>query len=586
MKIRVLFLFSFCLLLLGSCKKDSLVTTITEEQAPAPSIIIESTIQGLIMDRQGAPLAGASVSWGNAMIETDENGVFIIENLVNGEEAVLKVEKDGFFDAFQTILPIAGSTMKTRVQLTPRLLSTSFTAQQGGTLTLNNGSQVDFQANAFMDQAGNPYQGEVNIFATYIDPSDPEIAEIMPGNLLAINTENEQQTLQSFGMMNVELEANNGEQLQISAPATLRMAIPADRSMSAPGTLPLWYFDKATGFWKEEGSADLVNGEYVGEVAHFSFWNCDVPYDLVELTGAFSADKYELTGQVRVTATDLNTQGVVGLSADGAFKGKVIANTPLLLELIDPYCGDVLYSVNLGSLSDDSNLGTINIELDSDWVSLSGTLVNCDQEAVSDGVAIIQIEGQSYIVTAKEDGSLLAAFRPCGASNLAVTGIDWEEQVRGTAQSYSISATLDVGAVKACGLTFTAQVKITIPGQADYIINNCTATLAPNDSIGNIYTLTSIDNQGGGNKVLYTYHFINWTNDINDPIWGMSTEYQVFGDPEKILIFGGEMNISAVQQGEQAGDALLFRVENTQVTNEVTQEVYGNGEVELSAIIE
>lgn len=586
MKIRVLFLFSFCLLLLGSCKKDSLVTTITEEQPPTPNVIIESTIQGLIMDRQGAPLAGASVSWGNAMIETDENGVFIIENLVNGEEAVLKVEKDGFFDAFQTILPIAGSTMKTRVQLTPRLLSTSFAAQQGGTLTLNNGSQVDFQANAFMDQAGNPYQGEVNIFATYIDPSDPEIAEIMPGNLLAINTENEQQTLQSFGMMNVELEANNGEQLQISAPATLRMAIPADRSMRAPGTLPLWYFDKATGFWKEEGSADLVNDEYVGEVAHFSFWNCDVPYDLVELTGAFSADKYELTGQVRVTATDLNTQGVVGLSADGAFKGKVIANTPLLLELIDPYCGDVLYSVNLGSLSDASNLGTINIELDSDWVSLSGTLVNCDQEAVSDGVAIIQLQGQSYIITANEDGSLLAAFRPCGASNLAVTGIDWEEQVRGSEQSYSVSPTLDVGEVKACGLAFTAQVKISIPGQADYIINNCTARLEPNDSIGNIYTLTSIDNQGDGNKVLYTYHFINWTNDINNPIWGMSTEYQIFGNPGKILIFGGDMNISAVQQGEQAGDALFFRVENARVTNEVTSEEYENGQVELSAIIE
>ncbi len=586
MKIRVFFLFSFCLILLGSCKKDSLVTTVEEEQPPTPTIIIESTIQGLIMDRQGAPLEGASVTWGNAMIETDENGVFVIENLVNGEEAVLKVEKDGFFDAFQTILPIVGSTMKTRVQLTPRLLNTSFSAQDGGELTLNNGSKVNFQANAFQDQSGNLYQGQVNIFATYIDPSDPNVDEIMPGNLLAINTQQQQQTLQSFGMMNVELEADNGEKLQISAPATLRMAIPADRSMSAPATIPLWYFDKASGFWKEEGSAVLVNGEYVGEVSHFSFWNCDVPYDLVELKGAFSADKYELTGQVRVTATDLNTQGMVGLTADGSFKGKVIANTPLLLELIDPYCGDVLYSVNLGSLSDDSNLGTINIELDSDWISLSGTLVNCDQEAVSDGVAIIQLQGQSYIVTAKEDGSLLAAFRPCGASTLSVAGIDWEEQVRGTAQSYSVSPTLYVGDVKACGLTFTAQIKIIIPGQDDYIINNCTARVEPSDTIGNFYILTSIDNQGGGDKVLYTYNFINWTNDINDPIWGMSTEREIFGSPGKILVFSGDLNINAVQQGEEPGDALFFKLENARVINEVTGEEYENSTVEMTAIIE
>lgn len=586
MKIRVFFLFSFCLILLGSCKKDSLVTTITEEQPPAPNIIVESTIRGLIMDRQGVPVEGATVSWGNASIETDQDGVFVIENLVNGEEAVLKAEKDGFFDAFQTILPIAGSTMKTRVQLTARILNASFSAQDGGEVTLNNGSKVNFQANAFMDQSGNLYQGQVNIFATYIDPSDPNVDEIMPGNLLAINTEEEQQTLQSFGMMNVELEADNGEPLQITAPATLRMAIPADRSIRAPGTIPLWYFDKASGFWKEEGSAELVNGEYVGEVSHFSFWNCDVPYDLVVLKGVFSADKFELTGRVRVTATDLNTQGIVGLSADGSFKGKVIANTPLLLELIDPYCGDVLYSVNLGSLSADANLGTINIDLTSDWVSLTGSLVNCDQEIVSDGVAIIQLNGQSYIVTAKEDGSLLAAFRPCGATSLAITGIDWEEQVRGSEQSFSVSSSLNVGDIKACGFTFTAQIKVTSPGLADYIINNCTALVEPNDSIGNIYTLTSIDNQGGENKVVYKYTFINWTNDINNPVWGMSYEREIFGSPGKILTFGGDQTITAVQQGEQPGDALLFKLDNVRVIDEVTGEEYENSTVEMSAIIE
>ena len=585
MKTKTLFFLSLCFMLLGSCKKDSIVTTVTEGQPPAPKITIESTIRGLVLDRQGQPLENASVVWGNNQVETDADGIFIVDDLVNGEQAVLKVSKDGFFDAFQTILPISESTLKTEIQLTPRLLSTSFPAQNGGQLQLPNGSGVDFVANAFTDSQGNVYNGQVNVYATYIDPTDPELDEIMPGNLQALNLEGESQTLQSFGMINVELEGNNGEALQISSPAQLNMPVPSSLLSQAPQSLPLWHFDKASGLWMEEGSANLVGNSYVGEVSHFSFWNCDVPYDLVELSGAFLADKYEVAGQVRVTATALNTQGLANLASDGSFRGKVIKGTPLTLELIDPNCNDVLYSRELGSLSGDLDIGTVNVELNEDWVTISGTLVDCDMETISDGVVVVRIQGNSFLIAPDEDGGVNGAFPVCEATNFTVLGVDWSEQVRGTPEGYAVAPNVDVGNVEACGTAFTAEMRILIPGQADYVISNCIATLEPNDSLA-IYRLISNDVQGAAGKVLYTFNFLNWTNDPANAIWGMSFEREVFDAPGVIFQFGGNHEITAIQSGEEPGEVVYFSVDNVSLINEVTGETTENCTLELSAILE
>ncbi|MEZ5045076.1 MAG: hypothetical protein R2828_34585 [Saprospiraceae bacterium] len=585
MKTKTFFLFAICVILLGSCKKDSIITTTSVDDPPPPKTIVESTIRGLVLDREGEPVIEATVTWGSTQIATDNNGIFVLKALVNGEEAVLKVQKSGYFDAFQTILPIAGTTMKTQLQLTPRLLSTSFQADQGGLLQLPEGSRVDFQPKGFVDEAGNPYTGTIHVYAFHIDPTLPNLAEIMPGNLLALNADGAQQALKSFGMINVELEGDNGQALQITTPATLTMPVPATLANQAPNSLPLWYFDKGTGLWQEEGEAELVNGTYVGNVAHFSFWNCDVPYDLVTLSGRFTADKYELAGTVRVTATALDRSAVAGLSEDGYFLGKVLKNTPLLLELIDPYCGDVIYSLELGSLNEDTNTGTININLTEDWVSLSGTLVDCNQEAVANGIAVVKINGNAYIVSAKPDGSLLAAFRSCGASSVSIEGLNWDAQERGNPQTYAISPTLNVGKVSTCGIAFSAYVKITINGE-DYVIDNCVASLQPQDSIGTVHVLTAIDNFGSQNKVVYTFNFLDWNQDSNNPLWGMAFNVDRIGSPGKIFGFGGNYTIQSIQEGTQVGDFTIFRLDGVRIIDEVSGNEYENCTVELSALIE
>ena len=107
----------------------------------------------------------------------------------------------------------------------------------------------------------------------------------MPGNLTGLTTNNEQKLLQTYGMIAVELEGGAGEKLNLAAGkiATISMPIPASMVASAPATIPLWYFNDTTGVWIEQGTATKQGSNYLGTVSHFSFWNCDVPSNFVNL---------------------------------------------------------------------------------------------------------------------------------------------------------------------------------------------------------------------------------------------------------------------------------------------------------------
>jgi len=92
--------------------------------------------------------------------------------------------------------------------------------------------------------------------------------------------------LKSYGMLAVELESSSGERLQIADGKTARITIPIPTSIQspAPASISLWYVDEKTGIWKEEGDALKTGTGYVGDVKHFTFWNCDVGSPAVKLS--------------------------------------------------------------------------------------------------------------------------------------------------------------------------------------------------------------------------------------------------------------------------------------------------------------
>ena len=256
-------------LVFGACRKDEITTT-TTTVLPEPTVSVNAAIYGLVTDAAANPLSGAEVRWGNRTTQTDENGVFRIANAVISERnAQLHVEKAGYWTALPSYSPGRADALEVTVQLRERPLNQSFSATAATQLDVDGAATVDLPA-AYTTADGQTYTGEVNAYATYLDPTDPDLWEVMPGNLRAIDAANETTLLRTFGMVNVELETPAGEPLQIAEPASLRIDVPSELQGDAPNSIPLWHFDEATGLWLEEGEAMLQNGVYVGTVAHFT----------------------------------------------------------------------------------------------------------------------------------------------------------------------------------------------------------------------------------------------------------------------------------------------------------------------------
>jgi len=93
------------------------------------------------------------------------------------------------------------------IQLLKKQQAGTINASAGGNINLVNGARLSFPANAIADKTGSAYTGTVRVYARYLDPSDPELAYKMPGDLRGINAEGAAQILSTFGMMAVELES-------------------------------------------------------------------------------------------------------------------------------------------------------------------------------------------------------------------------------------------------------------------------------------------------------------------------------------------------------------------------------------------
>ena len=344
---------------------------------------VTASLQGNILDENDLPAAGVTIKVGTKTATTNIRGYFRINNAsLDKYASVVTAEKTGYFKAYRTFNATSGVNQVV-IQLIKRKLTGTVNTGSGGTITLSNGGAVAFPANSILKASGGSYNGVMNVYAAYIDPSDPEIDKLVPGSFLASDKNDQRVVLASYGMMAVELESASGEKLQIASgnTATLTTPIPASLQAAAPSTISLWFVDEQTGIWKEEGTATKNGNNYTGEVKHFTYWNCDVPGASVNLTVTFkNTDGLPLTNTevgFRPVGAYYSAHGYT--DSLGQVSGPVPANTNLVLEVISP-CNSVMYSQNVGPYSSNTNLGTITVNNSPSLVTVKG---NCRIAAVA-----------------------------------------------------------------------------------------------------------------------------------------------------------------------------------------------------------
>ena len=84
-----------------------------------------------------------------------------------------------------------------------------------------------------------------------IDPSQENTSDIMPGDLTGREDDNTLSILQSFGMVNVELQTSDGQKLNIAKDKFVDVVYEVNDLFldEAPGVIDMWSFDYDLGIW-------------------------------------------------------------------------------------------------------------------------------------------------------------------------------------------------------------------------------------------------------------------------------------------------------------------------------------------------
>ncbi len=480
---------------INSCKKHETITTPDPVVPYDAGTVITTAIAGKVTAQDGTALNGVEITIGTSTTITDVGGNFIIPQAsINQKVGLVKATKTGYFVGSRTIIAQEKVINNVVIQLVKKTETGSFINATGGTVITATGASIVFGANAVATKNGAAYSGTVKVSAYFLDPTSNNCFKEMPGDLRGINASNNEQVLTSYGMMAVELQGSNGEALQIATGKTATLTFPIVTSIqaNAPASIPLWFFDETKGMWIEQGTATKTGNNYVGTVSHFTWWNCDYGGAFINYKVKFVGFHFFPISNALVTLTRKATGGnwssnSSGITAsDGSVNGKIPYNETLEMKVYaSPLClnNAPIYTATIGPFTQDADGGVITIIQNANIYTayISGTVVNCKNNPVKNGYAIITIGNDKYYENIV-NGTINKSIAGC---NSAVTGVaDIEvfdmDSLKKNATPITVNITgignYNIGQVVACNVAafikYTA-VFVNQSGTILYNINYC-----------------------------------------------------------------------------------------------------------------
>jgi hypothetical protein len=429
-------------------------------------------VNGIVVNENNQPLAGVTVRSGTNTTTTDRYGVFQFRNIqLSKANGTVSVEKNGYFTGYRSFVSAEGRINNVRIKMLPKSNSGSFDAATGGMVSLGSGAKLQMPANAVTDAAGTAYTGNVNVAMTWIDPSSADLPFTVMGDLRGVLTNGAERGLSTFGMIGVELTGGTGQPLKVAAGKTAELSfpIPASLQAAAPDSIDLWHFDEATARWKQEGKAGKNGAIYTAKVSHFSFWNCDAPFPLIDLCMSFKDDAGAplINVQVRIKRIVNGTFGYGRTDSTGSLCGKVPKNENLELQVLD-ICNNVIYTQAIGPYTANTTLPVVTVSIPAATnLIITGTITNCASSNVVNGAAAIYLSGGHQYSVPVTNGVFSLTIPRCGTTPISFTvlGVDYAALQQSVPVSGTgTSGTVNMGTLQACGTSSVQFIEVLIDG--------------------------------------------------------------------------------------------------------------------------
>ena len=403
---------------------------------------------------------------------TNGGGVLLLKDIYMYPSTYFTASKAGYFEGSRRIYPVAGKTHFIQIILLNKNEAGIIQADAGGTDDVDDQVTFNFPPDAIVTKDGQRYSGTVKISAAPIRADDKDLLEKMPGDLTGINDAGIRVALGSFGMIAIELRSPGNELLQLKPGATveMKMKVPQDKLTHAPSPIPMWYFDETAGYWKEQGEATLIGNEYVAQLPHFSFWNCDDPFNSVKWGATFVYENGEPVSQAKVSITILSLNATTGgrTNEDGFVSVIVPINEVLRLDIATS-CGNIIYSDEIGPYAQDFTLKTIAVMPSGFYATrISGKAVDCNNEVLTDGYTRIRLGQSSYFIPLDErTGNFSLFMTTCEPANLRVKVVDEAALKESQELTFPFDTLVDAGSIQVCK-DWTAFIDLEAVGRPDH----------------------------------------------------------------------------------------------------------------------
>jgi hypothetical protein len=474
----ILFIALMCTIAV-SCKRTEI--PITPEPTPTNPVNgpvndaaqVTASVSGIVLDETNAPIANAVVTSGTATTTTNNNGMFIFQNIsLSKENGNVTVVKAGYFKGVRSFKTTVGKNHTVRIQLMQRVSSGTVNAAAGGTITSNGGATIIFPANAFVTSTGAAYTGTVSVYSRWIDPTAANLPFVIPGDLRGVSTTGVENILETYGMLGAELADASGNVLKIATgkTATVSFPIAASLSATAPASIVLWHFDEASARWKENGTATKTGSTYTAQVDKFSFWNCDVPINFINLDYTLinaTTSTPLVSTSTRIKRVSNGSYGYGVTNNAGFVSGLVPKNEALVLEVTASNgCNTVVYTQNIGPFASNTSLGNINVAIPTSlFLNFTGTLTNCSGAAVTNGyVSLAALGGFGAFGNTSSTGTFSFSVLNCTGASIASYNYQGTDNTTGQQSNLlsgtNATGTVNLGTITACGNVSIADVYV------------------------------------------------------------------------------------------------------------------------------
>jgi hypothetical protein len=482
---------------------------------PDLSTKIAASVAGFVTDENEVAVNGATVVFGSSTTATDKFGYFEVRNVqVTQIAAVVTVLKPGYFKGIKTYIATAGKSAFFRIKLLPKTTAGNIDAAAGGSATLANGLSISLPAGALVNSSNNAaYTGSVTVAAQWLNPTADDLYRIMPGDLRGLDSLNYMRLLTTYGMSAVELTGTSGELLQIAAgkKATLNFPLPTAVAGTAPASIPLWYFDETKGLWKQEGNALKSGNNYVGEVSHFSYWNCDMP---IEKSIQFSCTIVDGNGNpmpnvsVWIEYANGDYTGAHGFTdSTGYLNGLIPANADLVLKIYTDYqCSGPVYTQLVTTGTTTLSLGNITVGPTS-TATIMGNVTDCNNAPVTNGYVIFQYGYYNVRAVINGNGTFSLNTIICSSNtSVNIIATDNSSLQQSSLVNRSIQSGINnLGTLNACGTSIEEFINYSVNG-VNYAItapvDKLYGAVNPQNSQIGVYIQGNADSSGfSGNSV-------------------------------------------------------------------------------------